>query len=96
MSAAMAEPDKREQLDNLLAEVKSDPVGWSSLDLSKLLDLAGFEKETIHDAQGWPQEFRYHVSHPDLNVVLSPVERVHAAVAMRVITIVEQLGRRQG
>lgn len=92
----MANRDRDQLRDDLLSEVKADPAGWSSLDLGKLLDLAGFERETVHDAQGWPLEFRYHLHHRDLNVVLSPVERAHSAVATHIVTIVEELLRRGG
>lgn len=87
----MPAPDPLEQL---LKEVKEDPTGWAPLDMLKMLDLAGFERRSVQDAQGWPVDYRYHPENPDLNVIIYPTDRVHMAVALRVVWIIEKLRSR--
>lgn len=79
----------------LLEEVRADPVGWPSMDLHKLLSMCGFtSSEPLKTAQGWDVPLRYHPEHPDLNVVLFPTERVHMAVTLHVVRIIDTLAAR--
>jgi hypothetical protein len=45
-------------------------------------------------AKGWDVPLRYHPEHPDLNVVLFPTERVHVAVTLHVVRIIDTLATR--
>ena len=79
----------------LLEEVRADPVGWPSIDVHKLLSMCGFtSSEPLKTAQGWDVPFRYHPEHRDLNVVLFPTERVHIAVTLHVVRIIDTLSAR--
>ena len=80
----------------LLEEVRSDPVGWPSLDLHKLLSLWDFAgEEPLKTPEGWEVPMRYHREHPDLNVVLFPTEETHVAVALHVVRIIDMLRSRK-
>jgi hypothetical protein len=79
----------------LLEEVRADPTGWPSVDLHKLLNLCGFtSSEPLKTTQGWDVPLRFHPEHPDLNVVLFPTERVHVAVTLHVVRIIDTLAAR--
>ena len=77
-------------------EVRKDPVGWSSLDLHKLLDLWDFTSDDpITTKEGWDVPFRYHPEHPDLNVVIFPEDEIGFPTALHVVAIIDTLQQRQ-
>lgn len=85
-------PTAEQAAVNLLEELRRDPVGWPSIDLHKLLSMWGFSSsEPLQTSQGWDVPFRYHPEHPELNVVLFPTDRVHVALALHVVRIIDTL-----
>ena len=46
-------PIDLERATRLLEELRSDPYGVDSVDLDKLLDAWGFERESLKPVGGW-------------------------------------------
>jgi hypothetical protein len=80
----------------LLDEFRADPLGWSYLDVHRLLDLWGFAAEELEEG-GKPLGivWRYHREHLELDVVVHPRDPVHVRVALRAVEIVDSLRRLQ-
>lgn len=81
--------------NDLLARMKADPIGWSPLDLHKLLDYFGFSEDEDIEASRYGARYRYHEEHPDLQVVLYPGETTSFSVTEFVIRTVESLKQRE-
>lgn len=94
----MKDVSKAQLAQILLDQVRADPTEWPALDLHKLLDLWEFASHDIFDDAGrrTGARFRYHADHPELNVVLHPVERTHVAVTLHVVRIIDTLRRHLG
>lgn len=75
-------------IERMLADLEADPLGWTRIDICRILQGCGICRVEPMGDPPWAPERWSHPAHPSVWVLLYPTDRVSSSTVRRVLNCV--------